>query len=260
MPGVSARSARRYAGLGHDRECPVGVTGGQQAADRAGDVAPRLRGSRRPGDSGLALLPGGASPARSAASRRAAGDTARCPGLVRSPSRTAGRPPSAGAPPRCRCARTMRRTAPASRTSATDVRSKNSDRSFGARWRSSSASRSATIGVRPENSATAAGTSARSLSPAAASRRPATQPSVRRQSLSTSLADRRCSPSAVNSSAVSGNVSARSRWRSSASQPRPRHRLTGKCGSTRLVSSILERPGRCSTTKPRSSVICGLRR
>jgi len=52
----------------------------------------------------------------------------------------------------------------ASRTSATDVRSKNSASSFGA-WRSSSASRSATIGVRPENSGTAAETSVRSLSP-----------------------------------------------------------------------------------------------
>jgi hypothetical protein len=61
---------------------------------------------------------------------------------------------------------------------------------------------------------------------------------------------RRCSPSAVNSSAVSGSVSARSRWRSSASQPRPRHRRSpaptrqsGRAGTAARRGRMIARTG-----------------
>ena len=126
-------------------------------------------GSRRPGDSGLAFLPGGASATSSAAFGQ---QRARSPGVRLGPVAITNCRSTftAGALLRCRRADNASQS---SRPGGWRPTSQQELRQVLRRgWSSSSASRSATTGVRPENSATAAGTSARSLSPAAARRRP----------------------------------------------------------------------------------------
>ena len=198
LAGISTRSYRPYAASNTiENARSVSPAASRQRTAPATRPSPADPAARR---LSRCTSPGGASAAPSAASRPPAGDTARCPGPVPSPSRTAARPPSAGALPRRRCAPTTLAQLRV-QSSATDVRSKNSDTSGDAVEQLVGEQIGHHRGPPRELRHRSRDVGA-VLEPGGGEAQAATQPSVRRQSVSTSLAVRRCSPSAVNSSAV----------------------------------------------------------